>query len=72
MAKASKTNTGKTNTGKTTTDAGKKASAGLKRAAANEEKKIEARKGSAMPKGAARVVERSKSSDGKSPAAKQK
>ena len=72
MAKTSQTKTGKTDTGKTTTDAGKKASAGLKRAAAKEEKKIEARKGSAMPKGAARVVERSKSSDGKSPATKQK
>lgn len=69
---ATTTKTEKTKTGKTTTEAGRKASAGLKRAAAKEEKKIEARKGSAMPKGAARVIERSKSSDGKSPATKQK
>ena len=51
---------------------GKKAARSLKQAAAKEEKKIEARKGSDLKKGAARFEERSKSSDGKSAGTKQR
>lgn len=51
---------------------GKQAAAGLQKAAANDEKKTEARKGSPLKKGEERFEERSKSSDGKSAGAKQK
>ena len=51
---------------------GKQAAKGLKQAAAAEERKVEARKGSDLKKGAARFDERSKSSDGKSASSKQK
>jgi hypothetical protein len=51
---------------------GKKAAASLKQAAANDEKKTEARMGHDLKKGAKRFEERSKSSDGKSAGAKQK
>lgn len=51
---------------------GKEAAAGLRKAASNDEKKTEARKGSDLKKGAERFEERSKSSDGKSAGAKQK
>ncbi|CAN7692820.1 hypothetical protein LJR098_002374 [Rhizobium sp. LjRoot98] len=54
------------------TKQGKEAAKGLRRSAAGEEKKIESRKGSDFAKGAARVEERSRSSDGKSPDEKQK
>lgn len=51
---------------------GRQAAKGLKQAAAAEERKVEARKGSDLKKGAARFDERSKSSDGKSAGSKQK
>lgn len=51
---------------------GRQAAKGLKQAAAVEERKVEARKGSDLKKGAARFDERSKSSDGKSAGSKQK
>ena len=54
------------------TEKGKQAARGLRKATAAEEKKVEAEKGSDLKKGAARFDERSKSSDGKSPATKQK
>lgn len=44
----------------------------LRTEASKEERKVENRKGSDLKKGAARVEERSKSSDGKSAGAKQK
>ena len=44
----------------------------LKAAAARDEKKVETAKGSDLKKGAKRVEERSKSSDGKSAGAKQR
>ncbi len=50
---------------------GKEAARGLRKAAANEERKVEARKGSELKKGEKRFEERSKSSDGKSAGAKQ-
>jgi hypothetical protein len=50
---------------------GKEAARGLKRATAQEERKIEAAKGSPLKKGEKRFEERSKSSDGKSAGAKQ-
>ena len=50
---------------------GKEAARGLRKAAANEERKVEARKGSELEKGAERFDERSRSSDGKSAGAKQ-
>jgi hypothetical protein len=62
----------KTTAGKATTATGKKAASGLKRATAKEEKKVEAKMGKDLKKGPARVIERSKSSDGKSPGTKQK
>ncbi|ABR60778.1 hypothetical protein GOC91_22285 [Sinorhizobium medicae] len=51
---------------------GKQAASGLRDSAAKEEKKVEAQKGSDLRKGAERFDERSKSSDGKSAASKQK
>ena len=51
---------------------GKQAAAGLKEAAAKDERNTEARKGSDLKKGASRFDERSRSSDGKSAASKQK
>ena len=51
---------------------GKAAAAGLKRAAAAEERKIEKEKGSALKKGEKRFEERSRSSDGKSAGTKQR
>ena len=51
---------------------GKKAANGLKQAAKLEERKVEAEKGSPLKKGAARVEERSRSSDGKGAGAKQR
>jgi hypothetical protein len=53
------------------TKQGKESAKGLRRSAAEEEKKVEARKGSDLAKGPDRVEERSKSSDGKSAGAKQ-
>ncbi|MDN5928974.1 MAG: hypothetical protein L0I29_18065 [Hyphomicrobiales bacterium] len=54
------------------TSKGKQAASGLKKAAEKEERKVEAKKGSALKKGASRVEERSKSSDGKGAGAKQR
>lgn len=51
---------------------GKKAAAGLKQAAAKNERKTEAETGKPLKKGAARFEERSKSSDGKSAGTKQR
>jgi hypothetical protein len=54
------------------TPEGKEAAEGLRKAAANDEKKTEARMGKDLKKGEKRFEERSKSSDGKSAGAKQK
>jgi len=51
---------------------GVKASRSLHRAAAADERKVEAKKGSELKKGEERFEERSKSSDGKSAGAKQR
>jgi len=51
---------------------GKEASRSLHRAAAADERKVEAKKGSELKKGEERFEERSKSSDGKSAGAKQR
>ncbi|WP_019171384.1 hypothetical protein [Pseudaminobacter salicylatoxidans] len=51
---------------------GKEAAKGLRQAAASDERKTEARKGSEMKKGAERFEERAKSSDGKSAGTKQR
>jgi hypothetical protein len=51
---------------------GKQAAHGLKQEAKKEERKVEAEKGSPLRKGAARVEERSRSSDGKGVGAKQR
>ncbi len=53
------------------TKKGKESAKGLRRSAASEERKVEAKKGSDLAKGAERFEERSKSSDGKSAGAKQ-
>ena len=53
------------------TSKGKAAGAALRKSAKQEERKIEARKGSQLVKGEKRFEERSKSSDGKSAGAKQ-
>lgn len=50
----------------------KASSKGLMKNAAKEERRVEARTGKELPKGAKRVIERSKSSDGKDPGAKQR
>jgi hypothetical protein len=52
--------------------AGKKASDALLKKSRAEERKVEARKGSALAKGEKRFEERSKSSDGKSAGTKQR
>lgn len=54
------------------TEKGKQAAAGLKRASAKEERKVEAETGRDLKKGEKRFEERSKSSDGKSAGAKQR
>jgi len=54
------------------TEKGKESARGLKQSTRKEEKKVEARKGSDLAKGADRFEERSKSSDGKSAGTKQK
>lgn len=54
------------------TEKGRQSARGLKQSTRKEEKKVEARKGSDLAKGADRFEERSKSSDGKSAGAKQK
>lgn len=54
------------------TQKGKQAAAGLRQAAAKEERKTEAETGRPLKKGAARFEERAKSSDGKSAGAKQR
>lgn len=51
---------------------GKAAAKGLLKAAGKDERKVEAKTGKELPKGAKRVEERSRSSDGKSPGTKQK
>lgn len=53
------------------TGKGREAARGLRKAAAGEERKVEAEKGSDLKKGAARFEERSHSSDGKSSGTKQ-
>ncbi len=53
------------------TPEGREAARGLKEAAKAEEQKVEAEKGSDLAKGADRVEERSRSSDGKSAGEKQ-
>jgi len=54
------------------TEKGKESARGLKQSTRKEEKKVEAKKGSDLAKGADRFEERSKSSGGKSAGAKQK
>ena len=54
-----------------TTAKGKESARGLRKNAAKEEKKVEAKKGSDLAKGADRVDERSRSSDGKGAGEKQ-
>jgi hypothetical protein len=54
------------------TKEGREAARGLRKAAAKEERKVEAEKGSPLKKGAKRFDERSRSSDGKSAASKQR
>lgn len=58
--------------GNETTRAKETGEALLKRAASEEERKTEARKGSDLRKGAERFDERSRTSDGKSAASKQR
>ena len=53
------------------TRAGREAASGLKKSTEKEERKVEAEKGSDLKKGAKRVEERSRSSDGKDPGSKQ-
>lgn len=55
-----------------TAKAGERAAEGLREATAKEEAKVESRSGHDLAKGADRFEERSKSSDGKSAAQKQK
>lgn len=54
------------------TKQGRESARGLRKAAAKEERKVEAEKGSALEKGAQRFDERSRSSDGRSAASKQR
>lgn len=54
------------------TKTGKEAATGLRQATAAEERKVEQAKGSDLKKGAKRVEERSRSSDGKGPGEKQR
>jgi hypothetical protein len=53
------------------TEEGRASARGLRKNAAKEEKKVEAQKGSDLQKGADRIDERSRSSDGKSAGEKQ-
>lgn len=53
------------------TEKGKAAAGGFRQATVKEERKVESRKGGDLKKGADRVEERSKSSDGRSAGAKQ-
>lgn len=53
------------------TKRGRESGGGLRKAAAAEERKVEAEKGSDLKKGAERFEERSRSSDGKSAGTKQ-
>ena len=53
------------------TGKGREAARGLKKETRKDEKKVEAQKGSDLAKGADRVEERSRSSDGKSAGSKQ-
>jgi hypothetical protein len=57
---------------KAPTAKGKQAASGLRKAAANDEKKTEREMGHDLAKGAKRFEERARSSDGKSAGAKQK
>lgn len=50
---------------------GRESARGLKKETRKEEKRVEAKKGSDLAKGADRVEERSRSSDGKSAGSKQ-
>jgi hypothetical protein len=54
------------------TSVGRASAKGLHKATSDEERKIEAAKGSDLKKGAKRFEERSKSSDGKGAGAKQR
>ena len=54
------------------TEKGKQPAQGLKDGARQDERKVEAEKGSELKKGADRFEERSRSSDGKSAGAKQR
>ena len=54
------------------TEKGKEAARGFRKATANEERKVEAEKGTDLKKGADRFEERSRSSDGKSAGDKQR
>jgi hypothetical protein len=54
------------------TKEGREAARGLRKAAAKEDRKVEAEKGSPLKKGAQRFDERSRSSDGRSAASKQR
>jgi hypothetical protein len=54
------------------TGKGREAARDFKRSTKNEERKVESEKGSPLKKGAARVEERSRSSDGKGAGAKQR
>jgi hypothetical protein len=54
------------------TKEGREAARGLRKAAAKEERKVEADKGGPLKKGAQRFDERSRSSDGKSAGSKQR
>lgn len=53
------------------TNKGREAARGLRKATAREERKVEAKKGSDLKKGAARFDERSHSSDGEGAGEKQ-
>ena len=54
------------------TQKGRQAARGLRRETREEEREVEREKGSHLKKGAERVDERSRSSDGKGPGAKQR
>lgn len=55
-----------------TAEAGRQSANALRKETKKEERKVESRKGSELAKGADRVEERSKSSDGKSAGQKQR
>jgi hypothetical protein len=63
---------GKAPAGKASAAKGSEAAKGLLRNARKEERKVEAKTGKPLKKGAARVDERARSSDGKSAGAKQR